>query len=135
MQITGRLKNASGTGKDDVFGGYEIEVRYFVVDQPNTIREVEDRAVCQGTDPSFVFTLPDGLALEEQLHVVVRNRRREQVHRESHELARILGKPLVLSIQRIEPAVIVTPVTLKGRLQWKSAPSKADGFGGFTILV
>ena len=57
------------------------------------------------------------------------------MHRETRVLGEALHQPLVLPIQQIEPAVVVTPVTLHGRLQWKATPTRLDGFGGFAIRV
>jgi hypothetical protein len=136
MQMTGRLTNASGTGTDDVFDGYAIEIRYYVEVSEDTFRVIEQREVCEGADPSFAFTLSDGdLAWDRELQISVRNRRNDEVHRQTSVLAEALRQPLALPIQQIEPAVVATPVTLKGRLQWKATPTKLDGFGGFTIRV
>ena len=130
MNITGRLKNAAG-GNDDVFAGYAVEVRYYAAaDAPDKVRTVEDRAVCAGTDPSFTFALAAAPSLEQDLQVVVRNRRNEQVYRETRALVEALRQPLVLPIQLIDASAPVTPVAVKGRLQWKNAPAKTDGYAG-----
>src|SRR5262249_19243558 len=140
MQITGQLKNASGSGKDDVFAGYAVELRYYVVADPAppTYRQVEDRIVLQGTEPSFTFTLPDAhqLGLEQELRVVVRNRQGERVYEQAGRLAEVIRaeRPLTLPIQQVEALVVLTPVTLRGRLRWKQA-GKTDSFEGFTARV
>src|SRR5262245_38374082 len=124
MQISGQLKNASGTGKGDVFAGYVVEVRYFVVADASipTYQPIDEQLVLQGSDPSFAFTLPDAprLGLEQELRLIVRNRRGEVVGGHRGVLAEVVRaeRPVEIAIERIEAAVELTPVTLRGRLRW-----------------
>src|SRR5262245_13556064 len=138
MQIKGRLKNASGVGKDDVFAGYTVEVRYFVVDDPAppTYRRIEDRVVLQGIDPTFAFALPEAhrLGLDQELRIIARNRRAEVVGEHRSALAEVVRseRPVEIPIQRIDVDVARTPVPLRGRLRWKDAGT-TDSFEGFIV--
>ena len=97
MRVVGRLINASTLGRDDVFEGYAVEIRYLQVAQhsdPPTYVEANAHVVCRGTDPSFAFDLPDQheLAIEDRLTIAVHNRDGEQVFSNAWPMLTILGE-------------------------------------------
>src|SRR3569833_439504 len=138
MRITGRLKNVSGSGKDDVFAGYAVELRYFVVADAaaSTYQAVDEQLVLQGSDPGFVFQLSDTapLGFEQEVRLVARNRSGEAVGEYRARLVELVrtGRAVEIPIQRIEPEVVLTPVNLRGRLRWKQS-GKTDSFEGFLV--
>jgi hypothetical protein len=142
MRISGHLLNATPGGTPDVFDGYVIEIRYVVEverGEAPTYRDVTDQWTFRDKDNQFTFTLPEPqeLALDKALAISVRNRSGRVVFQSEESAARVIRaeRPLELPIDEIEPAPVVTPVNVHGRLEWKDAPEKTDGFEGFKILV
>jgi hypothetical protein len=141
MRTSGHLLNAANSGKNDVFDGYTVEVRYFVLaerSEPPTYREMVDQFVCRGKDNAFSFDLPDVHELaDKDLQVGVQNRSGKEVYSQSIPFLSLIrsDKPLELPIQQIEPPAVVTPLTLRGQLKWKNSQGKTEGFEGFKVVA
>ena len=142
MRVAGRLINASTPGRNDVFDGYAVEIRYLEVARPGdppTYKEAGSRFVCAGTDPSFAFELPDSheLAIADTLKLAVRDRHGQQVASSSWPMLAVVrdGERLEVRVSNAEARAPEPPVMLRGRLQWKSPPAKPAGFSGFRVLV
>src|SRR5262249_33891444 len=129
-------------GRNDVFAGYAVEIRYLEVAQhgdPATYQEAGARLVCSGIDPSFVFELPDQheLALDDRITITVQNRKGEQVFRDDWPMPVIVrdGENLELRIEKVDERGPSPPVLVNGYLQWKSPSVSAAGFAGFRVLA
>jgi hypothetical protein len=126
----------------DVFDGYAVEIRYLVLverGEPPTYKEVTQTFALRDNDPAFAFELPEAheLALERDLDISVTNRSHVEVAKEAVLLARVIrqDRPIELRIANIEPPPVVTPIGLRGRLAWRSDPSRVDGFTGFKVIA
>jgi hypothetical protein len=142
VRLSGQLVNATPRGKNDVFDGYVLDINYVVEAEHGAApayRDASDEWTFHDKSPEFSFDLPGEreLALEKPLVVTVRNRSGKVVHRSEQALATVLraDKPLEIPIRKIEPAPVVTPVGVRGKLQWKDTPARTTGFEGFTVVA